>query len=126
VAASDAFYNGLIPEITGLLAEYGTTFTVRAAPIYNDATMRSTLGTERAVKGVIVDSATKNNLASQIYPVGEASQGWFTTRGLILEPAANLQPEDEVLVDGQWFPVGKTSPLKPADVTLLYIVALSK
>lgn len=120
MAASDAFYSDIVNEIAPLYEDYGMQFTVRAPGVYDEATMTTAPGVTRQVWGLVSDGQTINNLASQIFAVGEMSLNWLTKKTVMLRADSAPKPHEEIMVDGQWLSLGRIKPLKPANVVVLY------
>lgn len=125
MAASDAFYEGIIAKIRPVFAKLGTTYNVRSPAQFNEETLASVPGNTRNVVGIVADQQTTRELSSQAWR-GMDSGEWVGTKNLILLPDAKPQPKEEVQVDGKWYSLDKLVPIKPADVTVIYILDVSK
>lgn len=119
MAASDAFYNDIVTTVDGVLAELGTTYTVRAAGTYNEATLETAAGATRTVTGLV---ATQDFTQQVIMDAAD----WHARKTLILSASAAPQEGEEVQVDGIWYPLSKLVPIKPADVTVVYLLDVTK
>ncbi|ANO57512.1 hypothetical protein [Vibrio phage vB_VhaS-tm] len=122
MAASDAFYNGIIAKIAPVFAKLGTSFAVRSPAQLNEETLSKTPGQTRSVVGVVADQQTALELGAF---AGETVE-WKATKTLILPSDAKPQPKEEVQVDGKWYSLDKVMPVKPADVTVIYMLDVSK
>lgn len=126
MAVSDAFYNDIKLEVDALLADLGTTYSVRGQGSYDPATLSTEpAAAPRAVVGLVASEAASFNLGAQIFAVAATSANWANKKTLLLTAAANPAPKEEIQVDGQWFPLSKVVPIKPADVVLLYMLDVS-
>ncbi|USL90038.1 hypothetical protein [Vibrio phage vB_VpaS_CHI] len=122
MAASDAFYNGIIAKIAPVFTKLGTTYNVRSPAQFNEDTLSKTPGNTRSVTGVVADQQT----ALELGALAGASVEWVATKTLILTADAKPQPKEEVQVDGKWYSLDKLMPVKPADVTVVYMLDISK
>lgn len=125
MAASDAFYNELLPEIIGAISEFGTEYDIRGPGVYDEDTMTRTPPTSRKVKGLVSDQRIATSLSGTMAS-SDAVSPWVATKTLILDPNAAPKDEEEIQVDGQWFSLSKIAPVKPADITLLYMLDVSR
>lgn len=126
MAASDAFYTEIVAEVDAVLAELGTTYTVRAAGEYDPSTLEAGDGAGRTVVGLVATQQVINNMGVQSFAVSASAQNWKSAKTLILSASANPQQGEEVLVDGVWFPLNKVVEIKPADVTVVYLLDVAK
>ncbi len=120
MADSDCFYNELIEEVDEVIDELGTTYSVRGSQDYDADTLSATDGTSRTVAGLVADQQTAQSFAND----GEAN--WIGTKTLILKSSADPAEGEEVQVDGSWFPLSKLVPIKPADITVVYMLDVSR
>lgn len=120
MAASDAFYNGIVSELTSVFSELGASYAIRTIGVYDQDEMDVTTGASRGVVGLVADQQTVLQIA------GEAGGTWTATKTLILTADAVPLPGEEVQVDGKWFPLSKVVPIKPADVVVIYMLDISK
>ncbi|CAM0069691.1 hypothetical protein VPHK251G3_0018 [Vibrio phage K251 g3] len=125
MAASDAFYNGIVAKIAPIFDKLGTTFAVRAPARFNAETLTNTLGAPRNTVGVVADQQTTQELTGQAWR-GMDSGEWVAAKTLILPASANPQPDEEIQVDGKWYSLSKVKAIKPADVTIVYMLDVSK
>lgn len=125
MAASDAFYNGIIAKIGPVFAKLGTSYAVRSPAQFNEETLASTPGNTRSVTGIVADQQTTRELGGQAWRNMDSGE-WVATKTLILLPDAKPQPKEEVQVDGKWYSLDKLVPIKPADVTVIYMLDVSK
>lgn len=123
MAASDDFYNELIPEINEVLDELGTTYQVRGKSAFDSDTLTTIPGASRTVVGLVADQATTSSIGGF---VPESALAWIGKKNLLLKASAAPQPGEEILVEGNWFPLAKISPIKPADVVVLYILDVTR
>lgn len=120
MAASDAFYIELRDEtVIPLLEEFGTVYTVRAKGTYNAGEVVE--GATRTVKGVVAD---QNELASIDPSTGSAS--WVGKKNLLLDPNVAFLPDEEIQVNGKWYPSSDVNELKPGDITVMYILDVTR
>lgn len=120
MAASDPFYNELVNEtVIPVIEEFGAEFTIRSPGQYDEATLTTGAESQRTAFGLV---ATGQIAAA----MREAGVEITSTRNLLLVPSANVQPEDEVFVDGKWFPFTNVESIKPADIIVLYILDLTR
>lgn len=126
MAASDAFYIELRDEtVIPLLEEFGTTYTVRADSTYDPSTGDTTLGATRTVKGVIADESMTKGLL--VNAGAEASENtWIGRKNALLDPTVAFAPNEEIQINGQWYPSSKVQPLQPGDIIVMYIVDLTR
>ena len=119
MANSDAFYNEIKLEVNTVLSELGTQYNVRTAGAYNPATLSTANGVSRTVTGLVADQKAALSFT--------AGQGvWIGEKSLILVADANPLPGEEVEVEGQWFPLSKVVPIKPADVVVVYMLDVTR
>jgi len=126
MAASDDFYLDILGEVDSVVAELGTTYKVRGSSTYDPDTLTRGSTAERDVVGLVASGQVAHSLGSIAFPVTETSAAWIETKTLILTAAANPRPEEEVLVDGHWFPLSKVKPIKPAEITVVYLLNVSR
>lgn len=126
MAASDAFYIEIRDEVDSVLEELGTTYQVRGPGQYDSDTLKRGEAAPRDVVGLVADQKTAHSLASMAYPITETSAVWKMTKSLILKADANPQPEEEIYVDGKWHSLGTAKPIRPADITVVYMLDLSR
>lgn len=120
MAASDAFYQDIVVEVDSVIDELGTSYTVRSPGTYEEATLATSIGGTRSVSGLVADKKTTLNLTAGDGPT------WVAEKTLILKAAASPAPGEEILVDGDWFPLSKVVPIKPADVTVVYMLDVTR
>lgn len=125
MAASDQFYLDIVEEVDAVIDEFGKSFTVRSPGAYDPETLTSAPGAERDIDGVIANQQDVNNLGSQISAVAETSQTWIAKKSLIFKASSNIAVGEEVYVDGSWFPLANATPIKPADVVVVYMLDVS-
>ncbi|QJI53352.1 head-closure protein [Alteromonas phage vB_AcoS-R7M] len=126
MAASDPFYNSLVSTVETLLAKYGATYTIRSKGVTDPVTLQTSSGATRSCVGVVSDSSMGSNLAGQLGSILSSSVENTSLRSLLLPASASIQAGEEIQVDGQWFDLKRAKPLKPADVTLMYTLELSR
>jgi len=117
MAASDAFYNNLLGTVDTLIIRFGKTFNIRKRGGYDPATRTVGGSVSRTTEGVVIDAMAMREINNL--------DGWHAEKTLILRASSAMDSEDEVEVDGRWFPAEKMMPIKPADVTMLYMVDVS-
>jgi len=115
MAASDAFYQGVIADIAPVFTALGRAFTVRGKATPSPATLTTTPGQGRSVTGIVADQQTARSMA-----LGVVS--WEATKTLILSHDANPQPGETIEVDGRWFEMDKLVAIKPADIVVVYML----
>ena len=82
MAASDAFYQEIKLEVDSVLAELGTSYTVRTPGTYDSDTLETIPGASRSVSGLVADQQTVKQFA------GEDGAEWIATKTLILSADA--------------------------------------
>ena len=120
MAASDSFYLEVKAEVDTVLDELGTSYQVRGQGAYDPDELESVPAAPRAVSGLVADQQTVLQLA------GEAGATWVATRTLILKADAAPQEGEEIQVDGKWYPLSKLVPIKPAEITVVYLLDVSR
>lgn len=127
MAQSDAFYQEIAEEVDAVLVELGTSYSVRGPAVYDETTLTRGKGTSRTVVGLVADQEVAiNMLGSGTDMRGDAMSAWTATKSLILQASSNPLPEEEVLVDGQWYPLSMAKPIKPAEITVVYMLDISR
>lgn len=125
MAASDAFYIEIRDEVNILLAELGTTYRVRGIDVYDPETMTTTSSAEREVVGIVANQMQTHGMIPNTAYLDDQAE-WLSTKNLILAESSNPAKTEEVLVDGEWFPLSGITPIKPADITVVYILDVSR
>lgn len=120
MAASDAFYNEIVAELVPVFDELGTSYTVRTPDTYDEDELETVPGATRSVVGLVADQQTVMQLA------GEGGATWVATKTLVLRQDAAPLPGEEIQVDSKWFPLSKVVPVKPAEVTVVYLLDVSR
>lgn len=126
MAKSDQFYIELRDEVDGLLEELGTSFEVRGIDSFDDQSLTVSKTEQRTVDGVVADQSLSFGFLANTSFLDNASPEWLSTKNLILTAASNPLENEEILVDGKWFPLSKINPIKPADITVVFILDVSK
>ena len=127
MAASDAFYLATKLEVDEVLAEFGTTYSVRTPGVYDPATLETSAGATRAIIGLVADQREVSITAgSALVPAPESSGGWISKKVLIFSADAQPAAGEDVQVDGIWFPLSKSVPIKPADVVVVYMLDIAR
>lgn len=126
MAASDAFYNEIRNEVIALIKELGTSYTIEAPSTYDSLTMTTTPGAQRQVDGVVSTQSQFDSVAAIAFAVTETSSVWLGKKSLLLSPEALPLADEKIIIGGDYFSLGKLVEIKPADVTLLYILDISK
>lgn len=124
MAESDAFYQEIVAEVDPILEELGTTYQVRSNESYDPNTLTTTPGTNREVIGLVADQQFANSLGQM--GGSEADLSWINSKTLILQASADPKDSEEILVDGKWFPLSKVVPIKPADITVVFMLDVSR
>ena len=93
---------------------------MRAQGDYNPGSMTTPDGTSRAVWGLVADEQTILQIA------GSTGGTWTATKTLVMRNDADPLPGESIEVDGDWFPLSNVVPIKPADVTVVYLMDVSK
>lgn len=123
MATSDPFYQEIKLEVDAVLAELGTQYTVRTPGVYDPVELETSVGSTRLVTGLVGDQMVFELSAS----LGlNRSERWDAKKTLILSADALPAEKEEVLVNGQWFPLSKVTPIKPADITVVYLLDVSR
>jgi hypothetical protein len=120
MAASDGFYNEIIAELVPVFADLGKQYTVKAQGVYDPATMTTPDGATRTVWGLVADEQT------MLQNFGSTGGTWTASKTLVIRSDANPLPGESIEVDGNWFPLSNVVPIKPADVTVVYLMDVSK
>jgi hypothetical protein len=120
MATSDAFYNALKIKVDTILAQFGTTFTIRSPGSYDADELEAVAGSTRSATGVVADQNFKHIIGA--IATGE----WIGKRMLILEADAAPQAGEEVQVDSEWYPLSQVNPIKPADVIVVYLLDVTR
>lgn len=124
MAASDDFYNDLLPEVNQTLLDFGTYYTVRTRSTYDPDTLGTVPGTTRSALGLVADQSTA------VQGDSRSSRSEATSRiglkSLLLAADSDPKPEEEVEVDGVWFSLEKIDTVKPAEVVMLYTLDLTR
>lgn len=126
MAASDSFYNELLVDVNATIDEFGTTYSVRLNGSYDSATLTTTPGSSRSVSGIVSNQQVTSAVASILFPVTERSSNWIGKKTLLLKADSAPQSGEEILVDGNWFPLSKVISIKPADIVVLYILDVTR
>ena len=120
MAASDAFYIEIRDEVDAVLDELGTTYTVRTPGEYDPDELETGAGSTRTVGGLVADQQTVVQL------VGDQGANWIGKKTLILKASSAPKTNEEVQVDGNWFPLSKLVPIKPADIIVVYMLDVTR
>jgi hypothetical protein len=123
---SDDFYNELLVDVNDTILQFGKEYQVRAKGAFNNETLSVTQGATRKVMGLVSDSSIMNNIGSMgSAGVGTDAKEWVGKKVLLL--VATLKPlkTDEINVDGRWYSLNQIQQVKPANVTLLYILDIT-
>jgi hypothetical protein len=120
MAESDSFYIEVKGEVDTVLNELGTTYQVRGQGVYDPDELESMPETSRTVSGLIADQQAVLQI------VGESSATWVATRTLILKADAAPQEGEEIQVDGKWYPLSRLIPIRPAEITVVYLLDVSR
>lgn len=123
MAASDTFYNELLVDVNATLQEFGTTYTARKAGEYDPDTLEKGDGAPRQIIGLVADQQLVSALTASR---SESNSFALGKKTLLLTADAKPVAGEEILVDGQWFPLAKLRPIKPADIILLYMLDIRR
>lgn len=126
MAASDAFYNEVLVDVNAVIDELGTTYNVRGTATYDPTTLSTTVGASREVAGLVADQSFQSVVSGLTGTADDVRGGWQGRKNLLLKADAAPAPGEEVQVEGEWFPLDKVEPIKPADVVVLYILDVSR
>lgn len=122
MAASDAFYQEIVAEVNAVLEELGTTYSVRGHTEYDPDQLERVAAPPRTVVGLVADQ----EMAVSMVGTGDGGPTWIGKKTLIMRADANPRPEEEVEVDGKWYPLTKAKAIQPADVVVVYMLDVSK
>jgi hypothetical protein len=120
MAGSDGFYNEIIAELVPVFTDLGKQYTVKSQGVYDPDTMTTPEGTTRSVWGIVADQQTMLQI------VGSTGGTWTATKTLVMRNDAAPLPGESIDIDGDWFPLSNVVPIKPADVTVVYLMDVSK
>lgn len=128
MANSDAFYIELREQVDEILAEFGANFTIRTSGVYDETTLTTSEATTREVVGVVGSNFISSSIASMIsaYSVATSNTTGQTTKSLILTASAAPVDGEEIYVDGKWHSLKEAEKVKPADITVVYVLDLIK
>lgn len=126
MAVSDEFYLEIVDELVSIFDELGTTYQVRTPGAYDSDELEVVAGAPRVVVGLVATQQVSNALAAIAFPVTEASAGWIAKKSLILRSDASPVAGEEVYVDGEWFPLSKVTPIKPAEIVVVYMLDITR
>lgn len=126
MAASDEFYTEIKTEVDSILAEFGTTYNVRAEGTFDEDELENTSGATRQVTGLVATQQEQSSGGGIGLTLNTLNTGWNATKTFIMEADANPLPGEEVQVDSKWYPLSKAVPLKPADVVVVYFLDVSR
>lgn len=121
MAASDAFYQELLPEINEVLDELGTTYQVSTPGTYDEDEMTVGGPTKRPVVGLVADQSLVTSLG-----VIASDAQWVNRKVLLLKADAAIVENESIVVGGVTFPCNKIVELKPADVTVLFMLDITR
>lgn len=118
---SDAFYLELQAEATETLKEFGTQFTVYSSGSYSPSEGGEVApGPTRSVTGIVADQEVAVGL------INGTGISWHAKRSLILTADAAPQGGEFVVVDGRQFPMSLLKSIKPANITIIYMLDLTR
>lgn len=120
MAASDSFYIEIRDEVDTIIAELGTTFTVRKPGEYNPEQLETGPGSSRTVEGLIADQ----QIVAQI--TGDQGSDWIGRKTLIMKANVDPKTDEEIQVDGDWFSFSKVVSIKPADIVVVYMLDVTR
>lgn len=126
MANSDSFYEEIVLEVNDVLDELGTTYVISTPGNYNDALMGNLPSTERNVVGLVGDQSIAISVASMAGSGLSADASWMSTKVLILKADSLPVPTESVIVEGVSFPLTKLIAIKPADITVVYMLDVSR
>jgi hypothetical protein len=119
MANSDAMYTEIANETLETLKEFGKEFDVQSAGVTNFTTQTVSDGVTRKVWGIVADSNAQEL-------TGMATIQWSAKKTLMLAFNAAPVKGDEILVDGVSFTLDKITAIKPADITVVYLLDIGK
>lgn len=126
MAASDEFYQEILVEVNAVIDELGTEFNIRGDGAYDSDTLTTGAPTSRSVVGVVVDNTQATAIAGS-FNVSEAEAlSWIGKKMLLLKASASPQPKEEIEVDSRWYPLDQVVEIKPADISLLFMLDVSR
>lgn len=120
MALSDDFYIEMQGVADKLIAEFGGQFNVRGPSAFDETTLERTKGAERVVNGVV----TTQDVA-RAYKESSTATDWTASRYFLADHNALIVQDEEVQVDGIWYPANKFETIKPADILVVYMLALA-
>jgi len=126
MALSDAFYNELVPEVDGIIDELGTTYTIETPGAYNEDTLKNDSPTSRQVGGLVADQTVAISVANMAGSGLSSDATWMGKKVLILKASAAPKPTESVKIDGSLYPLSKVTEIKPADVTVVYMLDITR
>jgi hypothetical protein len=116
MADSDQLYNDLLSDVNDLIDELGTAYTVYTPGDYDPDLLSTGEETSRSVDGVVTGQPI----------VFAAPADWTATKTLILKASSAPNELEEVLVDGNRYPLSAIEKIKPADITIAYMLDVSR
>lgn len=126
MALSDSFYNELIPEVDQVIDELGTSYVLTTPGAYNEQTLSNDPPSSRPVDGLIADQSVAISVASMAGSGLSSDATWMGKKILILKASANPKPTESIEIEGLTYPLSKVVPIKPADVTVVYMLDITR
>lgn len=126
MALSDAFYNELIPEVDQIIDDLGTTYEIETPGLYNEHTLSNNPPAKRPVDGLIADQSVAISVANMAGSGLSSDATWMGKKVLILKSNAHPKPTESILIDGLSYPLTKVVPIRPADVTVVYMLDITR
>lgn len=114
--SSDALYIGLTSDVNDLIDELGTSYTIYTPGVYDPATLTTGAETSRLVDGVVTDQPT----------LFSSPADWVANKTLVMKAASNPDELEEVVVDGKRYPMTMVEKIKPAEITVAYMLDVSR
>ena len=124
MAQSDSFYSELKMEVDEVLAEFGTSYTIRGTEEYDSDALEAVAGESRSVSGLVADQTTATSIAGDAGV--DRGVTWIGIKTLILSATALPAKGEEIQVDGKWYPLSKLVPIKPADILVVYMMDVTR
>lgn len=124
MADSDSFYQEVVLDVNQVIDDLGTSYTIRGRGTYDPNSLSTGSGSTRSADGLVAERELANALAGK--SGGEENNDWMGKRTLILKANADPKPQEEIQVDGKWYPLNNLKPIKPADVVVVYMLDVSR
>ena len=120
MATSDSLYIKFRAKADELLRRFGTQFDIVSQGYYDEETLTSVEGETTTAWGVLTnDKAVLQTIA------GDTGGTWTATKTLILSAERDYLPTDQVKVEGRNYSLSNLETIKPADITVVYLLDVS-